>query len=556
MHPAAASAVAGVLLLAFAGGCADADLAPPPRVDATLPDGAAPEGNTLQVRSDQPVTLAPEASTEIELLLTGPDGTPVADEAMELSVQGESGATLAADEAVTGSDGVARVGLVAGEGLEAFLVQVSAPAAATVRVPVSVGDRGFVDLEVVGDDRVVGREVDGWMAQLFVGRRCEEEPWREAEPGRSVAIEPNGPVPFPALPVGLPAAVAVLAEGTNAEPVGVGCGQVTIPAEGPINLMVSAFALPLELSGTFDLTLRLDAEGVADALANELREAATGFAGGPGAESGNLLDAIEREVRARDPDLGAIFAQRRETFDLDRELQTSLDREERGIDAVVGSVTERIRSTLGLLEVRGPLTVRPGADDPFDLAVDRVDAIDPRTGDVVSSTPASAFGAGSETFFEGTPLPSRDELQLTRLEVDVPAGTVAADLLELGTVTGGTAELAARLAEPLGCPIAAELLAGEPLLFDACPEECALAACRRVADGIARDVLAETRALDGRLQRVRVDTGTITRIPVDDDDGDLRVDAFEVGGLRGTFGSIEGESTDVPLSVTIHGSRR
>lgn len=486
--------------------------------DGSVPDVMVLETRTLELISDTRLTLSAGAISEIEVRYSDRMGRPLADEALDIALEGTANDSSLLDlEIITDDDGEAMVTVIAGAVASTFRVRVSAEDASAVYVNVSVSDSGFGRLAVT--PLYAGERNGDLGVAVLTGATCDDERVYE-ERTRYRALGSDATADFVGLPAGVPLAIVGRLDGT--ELLAAGCISVTIEpgAMAMSDVVLSDF--DLRSAGAYETHLRFDIS----ALQEPAYESLLGVGVGPETYAEILLNALEMSLEETGATNELMELRSARERGLDAIYAASIREQAAGFDVALEAMADEVRSSLGEVDIVTDLRV----GETLMMATRDV-----RVGGVSLGMVATGFNAPVElraTIEEGG-----QALLIERLDIHLSAGALSRALARGAAAEAGFESVADWLSVLARCE-------SIPSPIDSCDADCTRDACERSLETLVGELSVAYSALDESWPEVR----TSGSVRLEDTSGDLVPDNLgaELDGQWGTEGpsvavSVDGE---------------
>lgn len=497
----------------------------------------------IDIESARSLALVFGEASELEVLYTE-QGAPVPGTPIRFALEGRAHDSSVSQVVVaTDGEGRARTSLVASSTAAVFRVRITAERAAPVYVNVSVGNMGFGSLRVSAtyDGE---REARSRVVGFYSGLRCDDE----LPPSFDHSITLDDPdrteARFPVLPAGLVYAVAGRVLGPSGAVLASACVdgiEIVRDQETRVDLTLSDERLLA--AGRYTLQVEVDA-AVSAASATDLAIAAgvTRIAAS-GSPAGLYLDALEAELRERGEDAAADdLAAERSSGLPDATLTTRLADAGADLGVSLLSLEPVFDERLATFHVAGPLSL---ALDEGALGASW-DELAITLGEAAPDSPPLAIGSVEVT--ASLALGWRDEpdaIALNALQMWVPLGTLAAEMLDAVAAERGHEAPGLLLAEGAGCDVLAGWIAEDAALAASCDEACAQAACVRALDEVIVAIQASLSSVDTSRAAIEL-SGVLALV---DDDADAQADRMsaELEGLWRSPLEVRGDAVRAEL---------
>lgn len=472
-----------------------------------------PEVLTLAFVTPGPVAMPFGTTTSLEVALTDGSGTPRAAELVSFALDGmPADSTLSALEDDTDSNGVATVMLHAGDRAATYRVRANHPNASPVWLDVTVAASfGRLVVSPTWD----GAPVESWSVVLFDGLDCAAAPTASGGITRVVAADSLDGARFDALPTDR--TFTAFVRGLVADrTVATGCRMgIGVLADTETTALVPVSALPLALSGGYELSLAIDASAALAPL--------SGFSADASLRAGTAADDAARLFAALDGTLGADGRLALGRLGVAGELLLTglLVADDSAPSTEVGPALLRAAESLAHLRYDADLTI--GAGDVPTLTALRWLA------DETGASPLVLDGVPLDGALLATSFaPDTSSWLVDRLSLGLPltAALAAAVMAEAR---------AASLGGPLDrgtCDTLDRFVEAQTELASTCDAACRAAACATALEATLTAALDDGGALDASRSRFEL-SGTLE---AHDDDRDLSVDRLG-GTLEGHYGA-------------------
>lgn len=487
------------------------------------PDATHPRGH-LELTSERSLALVFGESSAIEVRYSE-EGSPLPGIPIRFALEGRAhDSTLSELRVTTAEDGRARAILTAASTAAVFRVRISSERAPPIYVNVSVGNMGFGSLRV-RTAYAGAREIAERTIRFYSELSCADDEV-PASSDRSVTLDrlDGDEVRFTALPAGLPYAIVGRALGPSGAVLASGCiDGIGVERDRETRVTLEFRDERLLINGSYDLTLVVDASRSAESAAELALDSAAAELLASGSAPVLYLDALEAELRARGDTAAAdqLVEMRRDGL-LDDELAIRLADAEVDLMAALHALEAPITDYVSAFTLEGPLalesqeqvlhtewtspSIRFRAPEPDSPPVELPDALD------VSASLSLRWSDGDV-----------DTVEVEALQIDLPLGTLASNVLDAWANSLDHASLGLLLIEGAGCDVLAEWIDENAPLAPLCDEECAQAACIRGLDQLVHAARTALNALDASRPTIEL-SGEMTLL---DEDVDARAETMK-----------------------------
>jgi hypothetical protein len=512
------------------------------------------EGSQLVIQGESVVRLGFGQSVELEVRLESAEGEGERNQTIAFDLVGRpEDSSLSSLVALTNSEGIARVTLLAATRPVMFEVRASSGRARSVSFNVSVSGSGFGSLIVQAPYDGV-RAIASRFAFAVPGVECDDARYVAGDPKTVFAPEADSAALI-ALPAGFEYAVVVIGESASGTTLVRGCALAAVADQSEDTVLVSFVDRALVLEPRFGLELTLEAGSAAAALGAAIRGSVNGLVRASvsgvdaprDAEGHFWLDALDLALRDDDDQATLIaladeLAAARMTTDGDRperELASLLALNDEGGGAAASAIAADVRDALDTMVLTASLELT-GDDDPLLT----FEALHIAALPVIEGGDAPSIVLDHETASITAKVePGMDVLNISAIEFSPQLGALAARALER-VLDADEAVLGYDLVAQAGCASLDEWVFEQTFVARPCEGDCMPCddGCMALKRAIARacehsmSLIADAAheglvAVDGERPSVTL----MGSLALTDGDGDLRAEQMEAERIDGLW---------------------
>jgi hypothetical protein len=498
----------------------------------------APPSAVLEVLGGTSLALAPDEGADVRVVVRI-DGTPTAGIPVDFAFEGQAlDATLSQLRVITDDLGIAAGSMRAGSTASTFRIRIRADVdgAPTVYVDVAVSNAGFGQIAVVAPypERPDAQRV----LELHVEATCEELrrfDLDERTPARTRVLGARGDeVIFATLPPNLSYALFATVRTADGVVVAERClDGLAVEADESTEVEIVFRPVPQDPSGAYLGTLTLALDAPVERAVDAARRAAAAVLQTDGTGASALLDALADRLE-EDGAAAAAAALAADRAAIEGALEGRLTETGSGPAVALDTLLASTAARLDTLRAQGRLAVDLDASGAAEASWDVSEVAlggAPPDGTALAFVTLDTLDVALRPRIGLDWRPSRDQMQLTEVRVDLPFGQA----LVAASSDGGRVPGVALLAEDSGCGAFGEEIAERAALAPACDGTCAQEVCDEVLGRVWEAVEAGWTGLDDTLAELFVEGS----VDVVDEDGDLVSDRWAGAALTGTYGAGE-----------------